>query len=258
MFSLSDQGEVVHAARDKLGTILVIDYRKHRVLTFDSVFEQSKIERETPWLPVHEYNRAMLLPGAFIIPERALLLGLGGGVLASGLMHLFPEARVQAVELRPKVVEVARSHFGLPESDRLDVFCGDARRHVEEATPGSFDLILTDLYQANRMSPAQSQRRFVRQCSRALTDSGWLALNYHRMPDENGTLFRELCRQFPSVLVFRSKTNNYVLYGSKQPVQPLDTADARLAVLEKRLPVGWKKLMGRLRDGSPSGKQGQV
>jgi spermidine synthase len=157
---------------------------------------------------------------------------------------------VQAVELRPRVVEVARSHFGLPDSDRLNVFCGDARRYVEESEPGCYDLILTDLYQANRMSPAQSQRQFICQCSRALTDRGWLALNFHRMPDENGTLFREIRRQFASVLVFRSKTNNYVIYGSKQMLDPVEVGDGRLLELEQRLPIGWKKLMAKLSNSS--------
>jgi spermidine synthase len=257
MFSLSSQGEIVHAVRDKLGNILVIDYRKHRVMTFDSVFEQSKIERERPWLPVHEYNRAMLLPTAYFAPENALVLGLGGGVLVSGLMRLLPDIQVQAVELRPRVVEVARSHFGLPDSDRLNVFCGDARRYVEESEPGCYDLILTDLYQANRMSPAQSQRQFICQCSRALTDRGWLALNFHRMPDENGTLFREIRRQFASVLVFRSKTNNYVIYGSKQMLDPVEVGDGRLLELEQRLPIGWKKLMAKLSNSSPANCRAQ-
>lgn len=250
MFSLSSHGDIVHATRDKLGSILVIDYRKHRVMTFDSVFEQSKVERDRPWLPVHEYNRAMLLPVSYFKPERALVLGLGGGVLVSGLMRLLPEIQVQAVELRPSVLEVARSHFALPDTDRLDVFCGDARRYVEDSESDRYDLILTDLYQANRMSPAQSQRRFIRQCSRVLTEKGWLALNFHRMPDENGTLFREIRRQFASVLVFKSKTNNYVIYGSKQPVTPMDSGDSRLSVLEERLPIGWRKLMGKLRNGN--------
>lgn len=255
MFGLSSQGEVVHATRDKLGTILVIDYRKHRVMTFDSVFEQSKIERERPWLPVHEYNRAMLLPVAYYQPGSALVLGLGGGVMVSGLMRVLPGIQVQAVELRPRVLDVARSYFGLPDSDRLDVFCGDARRYVEDSRSDRYDLILTDLYQANRMSPAQSQRQFIRQCSRVLTDCGWLALNYHRMPDENGTLFREIRRQFASVLIFKSKTNNYVIYGSKQPVNIMGSDDPRLLMLEEHLPIGWRKLMGKMRKGNVSARR---
>ena len=70
------KGEIIHYTRDALGGILVVDYRKHRVMTFDSVFEQSKIDRRKPHLPVHEYSRAMLLPVAFAQPAHATVLGL--------------------------------------------------------------------------------------------------------------------------------------------------------------------------------------
>ena len=40
MFGLSSQGDIVHAARDKLGNILVIDYRKQGH-DLDSVFERA-------------------------------------------------------------------------------------------------------------------------------------------------------------------------------------------------------------------------
>ena len=80
-----NKGEIVHHTRDALGSILVVDYRKHRVLTFNSVFEQSKIDRRYPYLPVHEYNRAMMLPAVFANPGHVTILGLGGGVMAGAL-----------------------------------------------------------------------------------------------------------------------------------------------------------------------------
>src|SRR5690606_34998140 len=100
---------------------------RHRVLTFNTIFEQSKIDRRSPWLPVHEYNRAMLLPVAFGQPRHATVLGLGGGVMASALHHLLPACQVHAVELRQAVLDVAREFFSLPDSDRLRVTISDAR-----------------------------------------------------------------------------------------------------------------------------------
>ena len=242
----SIKGDIVHVARDKLGNILVIDDRKHRVLSFDSVFEQSKILRSAPHLPVHEYNRAMLLPIAWQEPERVTVLGLGGGALAHGLHRLLPESRIDVFELRQKVVEIAHEWFSLPNSERLKVTTADARLAVDNLPEGGTDLILTDLYSADRMSPAQAQRQFIKACSRALSKTGWLALNYHRMPDLDGTLFRELKRQFPVLLVFKSKTNNWVIYGCKQLFDPWTLPTNRGKELEKRLPVGWPKLLKKV------------
>ncbi|MEP6222637.1 methyltransferase domain-containing protein, partial [Marinobacter sp.] len=202
------KGEIIHYTRDALGGILVVDYRKHRVMTFDSVFEQSKIDRRKPHLPVHEYSRAMLLPVAFAQPAHATVLGLGGGVMASALLHLLPDCQVHAVELRPRVLEVAREYFNLPHSANLTMTIGDARDALGKAPDGSSDLILADMYNSDRMSPAQAQRQFIRQCSRVLGDSGWLAINYHRTPDINGPLFHQLRAGFAVLLLFKSKTNN--------------------------------------------------
>ncbi|MEX2475519.1 spermidine synthase [Marinobacter sp.] len=240
------KGDIVHQTRDALGSILVIDYRKHRVLTFNSVFEQSKIDRHYPHLPVHEYNRAMLLPAVFAHPHHVTILGLGGGVMASALHHLYPECRIHAVELRQAVVDIAREFFALPDSERLAVTIADARNALENLPQASTDMILADLYNADRMSPAQAQRQFVDQCSRALTDQGWLVLNYHRTPDPEGPYFRQLKQHFAVLLMFRSKSNNTVIYASKTHFESVHSKNPLLAEMEKRLPIGWCRLMTKV------------
>lgn len=240
------KGSIIHFARDDLGGILVIDYRKHRVMTFNSVFEQSKIARRRPHLPVHEYSRAMLLPIAFSRPQHVTILGLGGGVIANALLHLLPECQVHAVELREAVVEVAREYFYLSESPRLTITIEDARNAIAALPDGQTDLILADMYSAERMSPTQVQQEFIKQCSRVLSDSGWISLNYHRTPDLNGAFFRQLQGEFAVVLAFRSKTNNTVIYGSKKPFELLANKDPRLAELEETLPIDWRQLMARV------------
>ncbi|KPP96874.1 spermidine synthase [Marinobacter sp. HL-58] len=240
------KGEIIHYTRDALGGILVIDYRKHRVMTFDSVFEQSKIDRRQPHLPVHEYSRAMLLPVAFVRPAHATILGLGGGVMASALLHLLPDCQVHAVELRPSVLQVAREYFSLPDSANLAITTGDARDALGKAPDRSTDLILADMYSSDRMSPTQARREFIRQCSRVLSASGWLAINYHRTPDINGPLFRQLRGEFAVLLLFKSKTNNTVIYASKRPFELLHSKDPALTHLEKNLPIDWRRLMARV------------
>lgn len=241
-----NKGEIVHHARDKLGSILVIDYRKHRVLTFNSVFEQSKIDRRRPYLPVHEYSRAMMLSAAFAQPRHVTILGLGGGVMAGAFHHLYPDCHIHAVELRQAVLDVSRDFFELPQSDRLTVSIGDARDALERLPDASTDMILADLYNADRMSPAQAQRVFIDHCSRVLSPTGWLTLNYHRTPDPEGPYFRQIRKQFSALLMFRSKTNNTVLYASKRPFEALHARDPLLVDLEKRLPIDWRKLMAKV------------
>lgn len=244
MFS---KGEIIHHTRDALGSILVIDYRKHRVLTFNSMFEQSKIDRRYPHLPVHEYNRAMLLPAVFANPAHVTLLGLGGGVMASALLHLYPHCRVHAVELRQAVLDTAREFFDLPDSERLTVTIADARDALEQLPDASTNMILADLYNADRMSPAQAQKQFVDDCTRVLARDGWLVMNYHRTPDPESPVFRQLKRHFAVLLAFRSKSNNTVVYASKQHFESVHSKDPLLVELESRLPIDWCQLMAKVR-----------
>ncbi|MBS8240108.1 methyltransferase domain-containing protein [Marinobacter lipolyticus] len=240
------KGDIIHHTRDALGSILVIDYRKHRVLTFNSAFEQSKIDRRYPYLPVHEYNRAMMLPAVFANPRHVTVLGLGGGVMASAFHHLYPHCRIHAVELRQAVLDTARAFFDLPDSERLTVTIADARDALATLPPAGTDMILADLYTADRMSPAQAQRQFVDDCARALGSDGWLVLNYHRAPDPEGPYLRQLKQHFRVVLMFRSKSNNTVIYASKTHFESIASRDPVLADLEQRLPIDWRRLMGKV------------
>jgi spermidine synthase len=241
-----NKGQIIHHSRDHFGNILVIDYRKHRVLTFDSIFEQSKINRRYPHLPVHEYSRAMLIPAAFCNPRHVTILGLGGGTITSAFLHLFPECQVHTVELRQAVLTVAREYFGLPDSPRLKITIADARNVLKTIPEASTDMILADLYTAHEMNSLQSRRWFVKHCSRALTPDGWLVLNYHRQPDDEGPFFQQLRKHFAQLLTFKSKTNNTVVYASKQPFEPIHPKAPSLASLEKQLPIGWSKLSAKV------------
>jgi len=241
-----NEGQIIHHSRDKFGGILVIDYRKDRVLTFDSVFEQSKIDRRYPHLPVHEYNRAMLLPAAFKTPQHVTVLGLGAGVMVGAFLHLYPECQVHAVELRQAVLDVAREYFDLPDSERLTITIGNARQALNDIPDASTDMILADLYSAHRMSPLQTESQFVENCSRALTPDGWLVSNYHRKPDINGPYFQQLRQHFADLFVFKSRTNNTIVYASKRPFELIHPKDPKLAPLEKRLPISWSELLRRV------------
>lgn len=240
------KGDIIHFVQDALGGILVVDYRKHRVMTFNSVFEQSRIDRKRPHLPVHEYSRAMMLPVAFANPQHTTILGLGGGVMANALIHLLPECQVHAVELRQAVVNVAQEYFGLSSSPRLAVEVNDARHAIAAMPDDHTDFVMADMYSADRMSPTQVQREFIKQCSRVLRPHGWVSLNYHRTPDLNGSFMRQLRGEFAVLMLFKSKTNNTVIFGSKQPFELLHSQSPRLKALENALPIDWRHLMTRV------------
>jgi spermidine synthase len=116
-------------------------------------------------------------------PRRALLLGLGGGTLATLLARRCPGIAMVGVERNTEVLVVARREFGLDALADLEVAEADAFGWVEEQAlkePGSFDLICLDLFEGGRMAPGTLARPFLRQVATLLRADGILTVNLMR------------------------------------------------------------------------------
>ncbi len=198
--------------RDEFGPLRVTQKGQLRVLSFGSSLEQSRVDMQRPYCLSHEYTRVMLLGLVLAEAQHITVLGLGGGGLAHCLSHYFPQMALTFVELRPKVVAIARRWFALPESKHLRVVCADALDYLQSATSASTDLLLSDLYEASGMSERQAQLEFIRQAARVLRPRGWLVLNFHVLPDQGSTLFEALQQYFTEVYVCDLFKGNWVLF----------------------------------------------
>ncbi len=171
-------GEVVCRRRDEFGPVTVHQDHNLRYLSFGNEVLQSCVDITRPVSPVFEYLRAMLL-GLVLKPQPAkiLLLGLGGGSLASALLVAQPRARILAVEQRPLVVELAHQWFALPSHPRLGIRVGDADQYLRE-TSGSCNLLFTDIYHAEGMDEAQATVEYLAACRARLEPGGLVVCNY--------------------------------------------------------------------------------
>jgi spermidine synthase len=115
-------------------------------------------------------------------PKRALILGLGGGAQARALLTAFPKLELDAVELRPAVVEAAYQALNLRPDLRLHVHIMDALDFVRHAEASRYDIILLDLYDRHGMAPIMAETEFMQHCARLLHPHGALAANLWRHP----------------------------------------------------------------------------
>lgn len=173
-------GTLVQSVRDEYGLIEVVDHSEFRSLYFETPIQQSSINLRQPESLVFEYYRVMCLGLLFRQhSESALILGLGGGALASYLLTALPESKITAVEFREAVVDMAYEHFQLPVTPQLETWVADARAFVVQSEQ-EYPLILVDLYDALGMSEALSTLRFFDDCRSRLTGEGVLVLNLWR------------------------------------------------------------------------------
>jgi predicted membrane-bound spermidine synthase len=76
---------------------------------------------------------------------KALVIGGGGYTFPRYAMEAMPEAKVDVVEIDPKVTQVARQYLGLKDYPNLRAHHMDGRQFVSErAAPGSYDLVVQD------------------------------------------------------------------------------------------------------------------
>jgi SAM-dependent methyltransferase len=131
--------------------------------------------------------------------ERVLAIGLGGGTMVKRMWRDYPEMRLDAVELEPDVVDVARRFFALPDHGRISVTTGDGRAFLESSS-ATWDFIVVDAFDGERVPPHLITEEFCRLCRDRLTPHGVLAFNFHgSVAGDRSKPFRSLHRTLASV-----------------------------------------------------------
>lgn len=115
--------------------------------------------------PVSEYAGLLEANLQSTPPGKALVLGLGGGVVAGMLQQ--HHYNVTAVEFDPRIVQLAQQYFGL--SPEVKTVTDDARHFINQAT-GTYNLVLFDIFKAEE------------QPSHVITTQGLEALKLHLAP----------------------------------------------------------------------------
>lgn len=209
-------GTEIFRTFDAQGLIRVLDDGQKRYLAFDEYYEQSCVLKSSPAQPQHDYARAMLLGLLFSEPRRVLLLGLGGGGLATALHGAVPGLRLEAVEARPAVIDVAYRYFQLPRGQRLGVVAMDAAEYLLQPAESRVDIVFSDLYGAEGLDQLQLEAWFLDACRERLKPGGWLVLNCWLEHRADNRLLDELRARFADVRACTTHTGNWVLLAGLQ------------------------------------------
>lgn len=181
-------GPVVHEQHSAFSHLRVRERGTVRSLLFvDEAGDeqcQSSIDLADPGTLRLGYTRGLFLSLLHRDPQRrVLILGLGGGGMVRFLGHHFPATVVEAVEIDPAVVAVARSHFGIAEGPAVRLHTADAFDFVVQ-TAETYDAIYLDAFlRAPGASGLEEKtrrlktREFLHQLRDRLTPGGLVAFN---------------------------------------------------------------------------------
>jgi spermidine synthase len=192
------------------GRFLVLDGAVHTIAGFGVG------ESWHRYVPVFES-----CPRLFDAPGRVLLLGLGGGVVAQAYHAAGWE--VDAVEIDPAVVQVAREYFGLEQS-QARIHPADARRFLATHDE-TWDLILVDAFGSASIPFHLVTREFFALLRERLSPGGVVAMNVECRGWYDpiiGSIGRSLMTSFPVVWALPTAEppntlGNVVLVASGDP-----------------------------------------
>jgi spermidine synthase len=229
--------KVLHVARSAGGLLVVSeDEEGRRYLQFGWLgASQSVVWPGFPLRLESDYTRAMVAALAFVAePRRLLVVGVGGGALPMFLRAVLPEARIDAVDLHPEVLDVARRYFGFREDSALQAHVADARSFI--AAPGPpYDAIFLDAYGARGIPPALTAREFLQATRARLAPGGVVVGNVLRFPGKwNSSMAATWHESFAQLHAFTvEESANQVLVGladtKKRPRAELRARAEKLA-----------------------------
>ena len=112
-------------------------------------------------------------------PASALILGLGGGTIATLMTRRWGPLPIVGVERDPAVAWLARHEFGLDALPHVEIVVADAFEYTRRCER-CFDAICVDLYVAGKLTHGVLGAAFLRDVARLLTPRGSVALNLWR------------------------------------------------------------------------------
>ena len=200
---------------------------------------QSQVDTDDPGYLEFEYVRRIghVTDLAFPAAEPLRVLHLGGGAmtLPRYVAHTRPGSRQLVAEIDAALTELVRRRLPLriergergERARRIRVRDGDARQVLESVRPGSYDLVISDVFAGARTPFHLTTVECVQAAARALRRGGSYVVNVADGPplkyarESAATIrsvFRETCMIAEAGVLRGRRLGNLVLTGSERPL----------------------------------------
>jgi spermidine synthase len=241
-------GQTLWQQHSQAGHLQVAQNAHYRWLEFGNGVAQSAFARNNPHALALPYTRWLLAGLMFTTAvERATLLGLGGGSLASYLARA--GINVTAVDADPLVVAAAQQFFPLPEQN-LDIEVCDAREYLAQPGAHGMDLLLVDLFTCEGMPSWLAHASFHDACASALAPGGVVCLNLavdcaEALDELLEALRKAYGNQALAIAVPQHANIIAMAVNGPQP-DSWDTLQPRAQALERRLGLPFERMLAAI------------
>jgi len=215
----TDEGRVLYEGESALQYIRVIEEPNgDRELELNEGQAIHSLYRPGSYLTGGYWDGIVTLPFAALThpPRRVAILGNAAGTTARALGHFFPHAKVDGVEIDPRLSEIGDRYFGMDSNPNLTVHSEDARPWLR-ASPGGYDVIVVDAYRQPYIPFYLTTREFFDLARERLSPGGAVVVNIGHPPDSDAletVIGSTMADNFPAVLRDPVDDSNTLLAAS--------------------------------------------
>jgi spermidine synthase len=161
--------------------------------------------------------------------KKMLIVGLGGGSIPKKVQKEFPHMEIDAVEIDPEVIKMAKEYFNVKENNLLRLHAQDGRLFMAR-TQQQYDIILLDAYFTDAMPFHLTTKQFFELAQKRLTPNGIIVANLiSAVTGPSGRIARAFVRTqrqvFPQTYVFAARRPDNVSLDTIQNVIVVATRD---------------------------------
>lgn len=225
------EASVVFDEPSLYGRVLVYDHDNTRSLLIDDMVQGAWYG--TSELPVYDYVRRISSFSKEYLSEeqtRVLVIGLGAGTLLKSWRE--ENFKVDVVEVNPKVVEVSKEFFDLPQNLDYQIITDDGRHFLNNSSQ-KYDFIVLDLCDILEMNAHLWTKEFFALVERHLKEGGVFVTSLNYNPSSNPPLDCVLGTTLKSVFPYiytrkgfysRDKTTLEVFnfFAARESLEPKD------------------------------------
>lgn len=177
--------------------------------------------------------------------QTTLLIGGAAYSFPKDYLRLYPDKKMDVVEIDPQMTEMARKYFKLQDHPNLQTFHEDGRVFLNQNTK-KYDVILVDAFTSVYSVPFQlTTIEAIRQMEKSLSDDGVVLVNLISAFEGEGAKFlqaevRTYKEVFPNVYVFKPRiekaenlAQNALLVATKSNKIGFDSNDEAMSALLK-------------------------
>ncbi|MEO8313799.1 MAG: fused MFS/spermidine synthase [Pseudomonadota bacterium] len=203
---------------DEMTQPFIFESREERRLHFTWNCTQSVMRRDDPVELVSPYTRKMM---SFLLlnplPEKILILGLGGGALPKFCYSRLPRTDITVVEFNADVIAL-RDEFQIPaDGTRFRVIHADGAAYVQ-GLAAPVDVILVDAFDPHGIARTLATPQFYARAANCLSERGLLVMNFWGDPERYVDNLNAAARAFGAHLrlVSTSSGGNIVVFATRR------------------------------------------